>query len=60
MEGSGAADYPVSEALQELGHSPNFCADLQTIHDIYSPDKWQTKLKEFAEEHNLKMPDLRS
>ena len=39
-----------------IGHE-DFLDNLQDIHDHVEPENWQDKLKEFAEENNLQMPE---
>ena len=39
-----------------IGHE-KFLTELQIIHDDVEPIKWKTRLKKFAEDNNLQMPE---
>ncbi len=49
------SECPVDKALTSCGHDPDFCNDLQKIHDDYEPSEWKSALAKFARKNNLKM-----
>ena len=47
-------DFPQLSAFQNVDENDiTFLANLQTIHDVYTPDTWKMLLEKFAMDHGL-------
>jgi hypothetical protein len=58
MESTNPIGPTLKPILKSLGHDPQFCQDLQFIHDGYEPKVWRSELKRFAKDHKLNMPTV--
>ena len=43
----------LQEHLGEVADSPNFLQSFQTIHDVFSPERWEDGLKKCAKRYGL-------
>jgi len=53
LEGTAAASRPVRPLLEQLGHCPLLCEELQSIHDNFEPANWPERLETLAVEHGI-------
>lgn len=58
IEHKSAVFRTVRNVLEQLGHDPSFCQELQMIHDNRGVASWPNELEVLAEKYSLKVPQV--
>lgn len=53
MEGFSVYEHRIRDLIESLGHDASLCDSLQTIHDGYGVDLWESRFKAIAKDHDL-------